>query len=74
MFQKDPLLEQSGSPHSPQNIIPQQIKKNTTVLDVGCNTGFLARILKKKKIITDGIDINDEALKKAKNYCRKVRH
>ncbi|KKQ38813.1 MAG: Methyltransferase type 11 [Candidatus Roizmanbacteria bacterium GW2011_GWA2_37_7] len=72
MFQKDPLLEQSTSPHSPQNIIPQQIRKNATVLDVGCNTGFLARILKKKKTITDGIDINDEALQKAKKYCRKV--
>lgn len=72
MFKKDPLLKQSSSPHSPQNIIPEQIKKNTTVLDVGCNTGFLAKILKEKNVITDGIDINDEALTKAKKYCRKI--
>ena len=72
MFQKDPLLSLDPSPHSPHNIIPELIKKNAEVLDVGCNIGFLARILMEKKVITDGIDINNEALQKAKKYCRQV--
>lgn len=75
MFKKDPCLTvnpSSYSIHSPQGIIPTHIKKGTVVLDVGCNTGYLAKVLRKKHVICDGIDINKEALAKAKKYCRKV--
>ena len=75
MFQKDPCLSinsTSYSHHSPQGIIPSLINKNSTVLDVGCNTGFMGRTLKKRGAVCDGIDINKVALKKAKKHYRKL--
>lgn len=68
MFKKDPCLNQSHSPHSPHLIIPKYIKDNSLVLDVGCNTGFMGKVLIKRGCISDGVDINTEALKKAKKY------
>ncbi|HEX8923876.1 MAG TPA: class I SAM-dependent methyltransferase [Patescibacteria group bacterium] len=72
MFEKDEALLHDTSPHSPHNIIPGFIKPGTTLLDVGCNTGNLGKILKKKKVICDGIDINPDFLKKAKRYYRHL--
>lgn len=72
VFNKDPCLTMSSSPHSPHNIIPTLIAPSTSVLDVGCNTGYFAKILKKKGVVTDGIDINSKALKIAKKYCDHV--
>lgn len=72
MFKKDPCFKMSQSPHSPHTIIPTLISSHKSVLDVGCNTGFLAKTLVKKNIVTDGIDINKAALKIAIKYCRDV--
>jgi len=72
MFEKDLCLVMSSSPHSPHTIIPKYIKPFTTVLDVGCNTGYLGKFLKQKKVITDGIDINEKALKDANKNYRKT--
>jgi len=71
MFQKDGLINTNLSSHSPHQIIPTRIIPNTTILDVGCNTGMLGKILNKKNIL-DGIDINPKALKKAKKYYRNL--
>lgn len=72
MFKRDPCLKLDPSPHSPHTLIPSIIERDKTVLDVGCNTGYMARILKEKKVITDGVDINREALKIAAKYCRQT--
>ncbi|MEK7070936.1 MAG: class I SAM-dependent methyltransferase [Patescibacteria group bacterium] len=72
MFKKDPCLTISNSPHSPHSIIQSLVNKESHLLDVGCNTGFLAKSLKKKNVTSDGIDINREALKIARKYCRNV--
>lgn len=73
MFHKDPLLSISPHRHSPHTIIPRLIKAHTTILDVGCNTGYLGDKLKKEKgVISDGIDINAEALAMAKPYYRNL--
>ncbi len=72
MFHKDPLLQLNSPSHSPHNLIPPLISDNSTILDVGCNTGYLAKQLKSKGVITDGLDINEEALKIAKKNCRTV--
>lgn len=75
MFEKDPLLNLSSSPHSPHNIIPKLIKKeNPLILDIGCNTGLVGNEIIKKKgnVVIDGVDINAEALEKAKSSYRKV--
>jgi 2-polyprenyl-3-methyl-5-hydroxy-6-metoxy-1,4-benzoquinol methylase len=74
LFQKDSLLTLDGSPHSPHQIVQNLIKKNRpSVLDVGCNAGFFGeQLIKKKNAQMDGIDINEEALEKAKIIYRKV--
>ena len=75
MFKKDPCLSintSSYSVHSPQGIIPTFIKEGSTVLDVGCNTGYMGKMLKKRGAVCDGIDVNKEALKKARKYYRKL--
>lgn len=71
MFSKDTLIKSNPSPHSPHSLIPTLISPNTTVLDVGCNTGMLGKAIHQTNII-DGIDINDKALKKAKPYYRHL--
>src|SRR3989344_3076002 len=71
MFKKDGCLRYHSSPHSPHMIIPAFIPKKSVVLDVGCNTGFLAKHLGKNNVV-DGIDINEKALKIAKKFCRNV--
>jgi len=72
MFKKDPCLSQSHSPHSPHILIPQNIKNGSTVLDVGCNTGFMGKLLKKKGCSSDGVDINVAAIKIAKKHYLNV--
>lgn len=72
MFKKDPCLSMSYSLHGPHVLIATLIERDSIVLDVGCNTGYLGKTLRKKKVICDGIDINEKALKIAKKYYRKV--
>ena len=74
MFKKDPLLNLDKSPHSPHSIIPRLIgKKNALVLDVGCNNGLVGReMIRLSQASIDGVDINEEALKKAGETYRKV--
>jgi 2-polyprenyl-3-methyl-5-hydroxy-6-metoxy-1,4-benzoquinol methylase len=74
LFQKDPLLVLDESPHSPHQIVQNLINKNApTVLDIGCNAGFFGeQLMEKKNAQVDGIDINEEALEKAKIVYRKI--
>lgn len=74
MFEKDPLLNLSKSPHSPHFIIPRLIaEKNVLVLDVGCNNGLVGKeIIRLKQAAVDGIDINEEALEEAGKFYRTV--
>ncbi len=72
MYKKDPCLTMSTSPHSPHNIIQSLIKPDTTVLDIGCNTGYLGKALNSKNVTSDGVDVNKSALKIAKRYYRHV--
>lgn len=71
MFSKDPLLTLNSSTHSPHQIIPLEIKAHKTVLDLGCNTGMLGKVLFKRNIL-DGVDINSKALLRAKPYYRHL--
>ncbi len=72
MFEKNWLFDENTSPHSTHGIIPGLVPENATVLDVGCNTGVMGAILKKKNCICDGIDINEKALAMAKKHYRHL--
>lgn len=72
MFEKDDLYGFNRSPHSPHSIVFNLIKKEKTLLDVGCNSGLLGKELIKKNVISDGIDINKKALLEANKYYRKT--
>lgn len=74
MFEKYSLLNLDKSPHSPHSIIPRLAsKKNSLVLDVGCNNGLIGReMIRLSQASVDGIDINEEALEKAEEAYRKV--
>jgi 2-polyprenyl-3-methyl-5-hydroxy-6-metoxy-1,4-benzoquinol methylase len=73
MFKRDPVLTLRDSSHGPHSLIISLIKRNATVLDVGCNAGYLGKkLVEEKGVVPDGIDINDEALLAAKPYYRNV--
>src|SRR4030043_880127 len=74
MFNKDSPLKIDKSFHSPHQIIPQLIhRKNSLVLDVGCNNGLVGKkIIELTEAIVDGIDINDAGLEEARKTYRKV--
>jgi len=72
MFEKDGIISFNHSLHSPHSIIYSLIEKEKEILDVGCNYGSLGKELLKKKVITDGVDINKKALFEAKKYYRRV--
>jgi O-antigen biosynthesis protein len=69
---KKTLLQRDFSPHSPHTIIPSLISAGSTVLDVGCNRGYLGEELLAKNCVVDGVDINLKALRLAKKFYRKT--
>lgn len=71
MFDKDRIIGENPSPHSPLQIIANYIEPHRTILDIGCNAGNFGKLVHKKNII-DGVDINKSALKKAKKYYRHL--
>ena len=68
MFEKDPELSfQHHDPHSPHSIVPELVRPNQSVLDVGCNAGYIGEyLIKNKKCICDGIDCDSALLEKAR--------
>lgn len=50
-----------------RNLIPENAK---TVLDIGCGSGYLARILTREGKIVSGVDISIVALDRAKPYLK----
>lgn len=47
---------------------------NKRVLDVGCATGYLAKLMQSNGCRVTGMDINAEALKEAEPFCEEVIH
>jgi len=48
------------------------IGKNKNVLELGCSTGYMSKILKQNGCQVTGVEINKNAAKIAKKYCKKV--
>jgi 2-polyprenyl-3-methyl-5-hydroxy-6-metoxy-1,4-benzoquinol methylase len=53
-------------------LVYSMIDSNSKVLDIGCATGYYAKELLKKDCETWGVDIDENALKIASKYCKKV--
>jgi O-antigen biosynthesis protein len=53
-------------------LVYNMIEPNSKVLDIGCATGYFAKELLKKNCETCGVDIDENALKIAIRYCKKV--
>lgn len=51
------------------SLIPE---KNSAILDIGCNDGFVSKYLKKESNIVVGIEVNEELAKSAKGRIDKV--
>ena len=53
--------------------IYSQVAAGSKVLDFGCGSGYGTNILAKKALSVFGVDINDDAIKYAKeNYTQKI--
>ena len=48
------------------------VGENKTVVDFGCATGYLAKLLLHKGCKITGVEVNAEAGKEAEQYCEKV--
>ncbi len=68
MFSKDSALPFNfRDRYSPHYIVCQLVRRQKTILDVGCNTGYIGQFLiQNKHCICDGIDIDHKLLTKAK--------
>lgn len=56
----------NSSKYGTHNLVARQIGKNKTVLDVGCNKGYLKKFSDSSNLFY-GIDVNRDDLEKAKN-------
>ena len=73
MYFKSKICTIDKSLKSPHMVVPKFVVKRASVLDVGCNAGYIGKYLKEKKqCICDGIDIDEKALIKAKPYYRNL--
>lgn len=68
MFSKDSALPFNFKDcYSPHYIVCQLVRPQKTILDAGCNTGYIGQFLiKNKHCICDGIDIDPQLLEGAK--------
>jgi O-antigen biosynthesis protein len=68
MFEKDPHLSfKFSDPHSPHRLVTRFVKPGSSVLDVGCNTGYIGQyLIENRNCVCDGIDYDAEMLKTAK--------
>ncbi|HUZ50383.1 MAG TPA: methyltransferase domain-containing protein [Candidatus Dormibacteraeota bacterium] len=59
-------------PNSSLAILVGAVGERKRVLDVGCATGYLAKVLQSRQCDTVGIDINPKAAEEARKYCSRV--
>jgi predicted TPR repeat methyltransferase len=66
MSQRNPY-KLNLSKYSTHNIIQSNIGINKTVLDIGCNDGYIGKISDKSNQFY-GLDCSEESVKRAKKY------
>jgi len=62
----------NNRPHEIHTMVYDLIAQNSNVLDIGCASGYFAKALQRKHCKVTGIDIDREAVMKAKKYCIKA--
>lgn len=67
----DQNFQKSGLSPSLQKIV-DWVPEDALVLDIGCSSGYLAKVLKKKQSQVFGVEANFNSVKKAQKYCQKV--
>ena len=66
------FAEESLNQNSSYKKMLHLIGENKRVIDFGCATGYLAKLLNQKGCIVTGVDINPDAAKVAEEYCDQV--
>ncbi len=52
--------------------IIQAVPVDSSVLDIGCASGYIAEELQKKGCTVDAVEINKEDALQAKKFCRQL--
>jgi 2-polyprenyl-3-methyl-5-hydroxy-6-metoxy-1,4-benzoquinol methylase len=71
-FPGEEISEQDLDDNSGHRKMLELVGKDKKVIDFGCATGFLARLLKDRHCKVVGIEIDPEAATTAEKYCEKV--
>ncbi len=66
------LRKKAYEPFQAHIKIAKLVGHNKRVLDIGCGTGSLAKILTENKNEVWGIEVNQKAAEQAKKYCQQV--
>jgi O-antigen biosynthesis protein len=66
------IIEETLDDNSSLKKILSLIENNKRVVDFGCATGYLAKLLHRKGCTVTGVEINPDAAKIAEKYCQKV--
>ena len=45
---------------------------NKTVLEIGCNTGYLSRVMQQRGCQVTGVEVDETVAKLARSFCRRV--
>jgi GT2 family glycosyltransferase/2-polyprenyl-3-methyl-5-hydroxy-6-metoxy-1,4-benzoquinol methylase len=71
-----PILDDlSESVLDENNSIKKQlnfIESNKTIVDFGCATGYMARLMSQRECVVTGVEINEKAAEVARQYCKNV--
>lgn len=68
-YEKDIDLEDPNDTHAR---LIEMVGREKKVLDLGCSTGYVARVLSERGCSVTGIEVDVEAAREAEKHCRKV--
>src|SRR6267154_4167022 len=61
-----------GDVYDRNRILLDWVGNGKRVLEVGCSTGFMSRLMVERNCIVTGIEVDAEAAQRARRYCEKV--
>jgi O-antigen biosynthesis protein len=68
----DGLYEYNARPHGSQEKLVALVDGATSVLDVGCSTGYLAKRMQERGASVIGLDVEERAAAEARRFCEDV--